>query len=137
MSRPAGSSETVLMSLWRQCVLAEWGNSCQLEGFEIECSGVVQCHHIKRRGIAPLRYSPTNGIPLCLAHHSKIGLRFYRNRLEEIVGIDNMEWLDAMERKLMPDYLREEGLTRWEWYKHQKEYLTGFLEIYREAKGLT
>ena len=137
MSRPAGSSETTLMTLWRSCVLAEWGERCAFKGLIDtagegygECRGKVECHHVKRRGIAPLRYSPSNGVPLCQEHHKKIGLRYYRKAIEELLGPDKMEWLDSLERKLMPDYLRELGLTKWEWLKQQKDYLTSLRASY-------
>jgi hypothetical protein len=46
----------------------------------------------------------------------------------EIIGDEQMEWLDIQEARLFPDFLAEKGMTRAEWRRSQKQYLQTLLE---------
>jgi hypothetical protein len=127
---PKGVSDSGLQALWRKVVRDSGNNTCALQGYG-PCGGALECHHIKRRNIPHLRYSPANGILLCQEHHKKAKLRLWRNRVEAHVGL-TMDWLDLMEVKLFPDFLFEKGMTRKEWLASQKAYLTKLSEIYRK-----
>jgi hypothetical protein len=121
---PKGVSDTLLQTLWRKAVLAEWGGLCALSESG-DCQGSIECHHIKRRNIPHLKYAPENGIPLCQKHHALAKYRTIRNRIEGMVGPEKMEWLDLMEQKLFPVYLSERGMTRSEYLVWMKDFLTG------------
>lgn len=124
-----------LQKLWRAVVRAHWGNVCAMYGSGIavaggrvtsDCGGPLECHHIKRRRILHLRHVPSNGVLLCKTHHDLIAYRSWRNTLETILG-DTMEWLDTMERMLLPAYLQSIGKTRTEYLVYQKAFLKALL----------
>lgn len=118
---PKGVSDTLLQDLWRKIVLSEWGG-CAFHGEG--CQGPVECHHIKRRGITHLKYSPSNGIPLCAYHHAEAKYDYFKQLIREKVGPAMMEWLDFKERQLLPDFLASRGQTKKEWLEETKQYLT-------------
>ena len=120
---PKGVSDTLLQTLWRKAVLAEWGGLCALSESG-DCQGSIECHHIKRRNIPHLKYAPANGVPLCQFHHALAKLRKFRVMIEAKVSYENMEWLDGMEQKLFPVYLSERGLTRSEYLVWMRDFLT-------------
>lgn len=121
-------SDSTLQTLWRKVVRAEWRNECALGmGVVGLCNGDLECHHEKRRRIPHLRHCPTNGVLLCQYHHGLMKYRAWQIRLQQIIGEDKMEWLDAMEQKLFPAYLQEIGKTRTEYLVAQKAYLTALL----------
>lgn len=122
---PKGVSETVLQDLWRANVRKDWGGVCAFK--DPDCQGSLECHHIKRRSIRVLRYTPINGALVCEYHHGLLKYRYYQRVLEAKVGEDTMEWLDMMERKLLPDFLAERQQTRKEWLAWTKDYLTKML----------
>jgi hypothetical protein len=122
----AGCGDKWLQKLWRKVVLAEWGGRCAFHE-TLWCSGVVECHHIKRRGIPHLRHVPTNGIPLCLHHHGEAKYEYFRRLICEKIGEEKSAWLDDMERKLLPDFLAARGQSRKEWLEETKTYLQGLL----------
>ena len=127
MSKVPGCSDSVLLALWRKVVRAEWGGKCALVSPLGDCEGSIECHHIKRRNIPHLKYSPSNGVCLCQYHHSKAKYRTWRAMIENAVGLVKMEWLDAQERCLFPDYLAWQEMTRAEWRRYQKGYLQKLL----------
>jgi hypothetical protein len=134
-SWPVGVSDTVLQDLCRCVVRREWGGRCALWGVSVgtPCAGGVEWHHVKRRRIPHLRYSPANGVMLCQLHHGLIKNRMWQARLYEIVEAHyetpgTVEWLDMMEMKLFPDFLAEKGMTRNEWRLSQKAYLRALLD---------
>ena len=127
---PVDVSNTVLLDLCRQVIFDEWDGKCAFHDDKEEpCSGRLEWHHIKRRNIPHLKYSPTNGILLCQAHHKLSRYAIWAKRIEEKIGEDRTEWLDDMERKLFPDFLAERGQTRGEFLKSQKEYLVKLIQM--------
>jgi hypothetical protein len=133
---PGGVSDTLLQDLWRAVVRREWEGKCAFEGTYYRdepgqgyyCDGALECHHIVKRSRLHLKYAPSNGILLCQYHHNLSGLRVWRGRIEERVGADKMEYLDAMEKMLLPEYLSMHGQTRGEFLIYQKGYLRALLD---------
>ena len=119
-----------LQRLWRKVVLAEWGGGCAFQhtNSPSPCEGSVECHHVKRRNIPHLRHCPTNGIPLCQRHHTLAKLRVWRNRIEDMIGAEKMEWLDAQEQMLFPAFLAKHSQTREEYLRSQFVYLKALLK---------
>jgi hypothetical protein len=128
-----GASDSTLMALWRKAVKAKWGKECALAGetngpdYKPLCFGAAECHHIKHRRIPHLRYCPENGIPLCKVHHGLAEYGLWRKIIEEKVGGGIMMYLDKLESMLFPDFLKWNAMTRIEWRKLQKNFLTNFV----------
>jgi hypothetical protein len=129
---PVGVSDTGLQDLWRALVRKNCHGNCAFSGHVYEddpgCDGPRECHHIVKRSRLHLRYSATNGILLCKRHHDLSPLRVWRKRIEATLSFDEQEWLDGMEKKLLPDYLAEQRQTRGEFLLSQKKLLTALLD---------
>lgn len=54
---------------WSLLVRQRSGHKCALEGFEKECGGVLQAHHLIGRTDITMRWEPLNGVCLCFVHH--------------------------------------------------------------------
>jgi hypothetical protein len=122
---PVGVSDTLLQDLWRAVVRGEWDGRCAF--YPVLCAGLLECHHVVKRSRLHLRYAPSNGILLCQYHHNLSSLRVWRNQIWDKVGEEKMEYLDAMEKMLLPEYLSMHGQTRGEFLTYQKGYLTALL----------
>jgi hypothetical protein len=131
--------DSTLQGLWRQVVRLEWGNRCALAGTYFRdqpgqghyCEGELECHHEKRRRIPHLRHCPANGVLICQHHHALAKYRVWQERIRTAIGPEKMEYLDAMEQKLFPVFLAEQGLSRTEYLIKQKTDLQDELARYR------
>lgn len=120
-----------MQKLWRLAVLAEWGGVCVFKATdEASCWGPVECHHVKKRRIPHLRHAPSNGIPLCKGHHAVAETRQMRLKIEEMIGPDKLEWLDAMERTLKDTFLEMHGISWREYMLQQERYLKALIQRY-------
>jgi 5-methylcytosine-specific restriction endonuclease McrA len=54
---------------WSLLVRERDGYKCQLEGFEKDCGGAMQAHHLVGRTEESTRWVPENGVCLCYSHH--------------------------------------------------------------------
>ena len=56
---------------WSLLIRERSGYKCALEGFEKQCGGVMQAHHLIGRTELATRWVPENGVCLCYSHHIK------------------------------------------------------------------
>lgn len=67
--RQAAPTIKSLDALWSELVKLRAARECQLWGYSIRCSTVLNSHHMMSRRHWGTRWEPENGACLCAAHH--------------------------------------------------------------------
>jgi len=103
-----------MWALWRQVVLINANNHCQICGRYFDNTG-LEAHHIVRRVKKITRWLPENGSALCHECHRKLhGQNKVKRDFE--TGWKHIDLLDELNLLTYPDYLQKEGLTHSEYY---------------------
>lgn len=125
----AKGSDTKLLQLWREVVIARAGGKCEYVG----CykTDNLNAHHVFTRGKKCVRYDPDNGLCLCPYHHTLGNESAHKDPafISKITGqqygfrpIRTKQWFDLLERKAWtprkPDLFLEELFLKKELAKY-------------------
>ena len=107
-------SEGRMWQLWRQVVLINSHNHCQICGRYFDNSG-LEAHHIIRRVKKITRWLPKNGAALCHECHRKLHNQNKVKREFE-ASWKYIDELDELNLMTYPDFLQSKGLCHFKYY---------------------
>jgi len=118
-------SDSTLMRLWRQAVLAYWNYTDPLSGDYDPTGETLQCHHIVKRKHFVLRWDYRNGVPLTIESHQRAHTASGHAELWDKV---DSEYLERFEGYLKKDYLQSLGINDDEFRLLMKDELKAVIE---------
>ena len=121
--RASAPSDGYMMTWWRRAVKRVHGDRCRFCG-----AHPAGCHHVIHVTKGVTRHDWRNGIPLCTACHSTADSIAGRKRVGEFVDLD---YLEAMERYNLKDFLQERGMSRGEFLRNELDELKRIVEFGR------
>lgn len=116
-------SDSYILKLWREAVYSEWGKRCAF----CKSNDGLEIHHIIPRSHRLLRYARINGIPLCKKCHRIAKMQVGREKIAECIGSADWEILKIVEQMTLNDFLKDECMTRDEYYESCVESLKRFI----------
>lgn len=99
---------------WSELVKLEAGNKCEVCGTDKN----LNSHHIWSRSNRSVRWSPANGVCLCVGHHT-FNSKFSAHK----TPTEFTYWLEENYGKVFLDELRIEANRTKKWNKYEKEEL--------------
>jgi uncharacterized protein YlaI len=116
-------SDGYLLTLWRTAVYHEWGRICAI----CHRREPLEAHHIVPRAHRLLRYARINGIPLCPECHRVAKKEVGRQKIAALLGSTDWKILEIVEQMNLKDFLKDECMTREEYYESCADSLKRFI----------
>lgn len=124
-------SDSKLMGLWRQAVLAHWNYTDPLSGTYDPTGESLQCHHLVKRRHLLLRWDYRNGVPLTVESHQRAHTLGGSNELLKHIGMQTQEYLEHMERYTAKEWFQEKGITDNEFREMKRDELQAVVSANR------